>query len=159
TWAFVRRPPMKLPWLFKYLVRGKSGYRRVVDHNFFVEKLLCKYGTLTRLSPAVVAAYRAAHPRPEDRSGIAAFPRLIPETHDTAHPSWAEMAAIEDGLPALADKPALIVWASKDPAFKKPQLERWRSVFRQPAGPYLVHASHYLQEEAAPQILRHIAAW
>jgi haloalkane dehalogenase len=150
---------MRLPWLFKVLVRGRSGYARVTEKNFFVEKILCRYGTVTRMSPAVVEAYRAAHPRPADRVGIAAFPRMIPETHDTAHREWATMARIEDGLARLAKKPALIVWGTKDPAFKKPQLERWCRVFERHDGPFLLRASHYLQEDASSEILARIERW
>jgi haloalkane dehalogenase len=159
TWAFVREPIMKLPRLFKYLVRGASGYKRVTERNFFVEKLLCRYGTVHRLSPDVVEAYRAAHPRAEDRTGIAAFPRLIPETKDTAHPSWTTMAGIEDGLRSLSEKPALIVWATKDPANKRPQLERWCRVFPRHSGPHRIRAGHYLQEDAPSEILARIADW
>jgi haloalkane dehalogenase len=159
TWAFVKQPVLRLPWLFRYLVRGRSGYKRVVEKNFFVEKILCRYGTLSRLEPKVIEAYRAAHPRPEDRAGIAAFPRMIPETRDAGHPSWSTMAAIEDGLVRLADKPALIVWASKDPANGRRNLERWQHVFPRHTGPFHVRAGHYLQEDAAPEILARIANW
>jgi haloalkane dehalogenase len=159
TWAFVRDPPMKLPWLFKVAVRGEGGYRRVTEKNFFVEKILCRWGTVKRLPPEVVEAYRAAHPRPCDRVGIAAFPRLIPETHDVGHPTWATMAAIEDGLARLAKKPALIVWGDKDPAFKGEQLERWCRVFEGHDGPHVLRASHYLQEDAPGEILARIERW
>jgi haloalkane dehalogenase len=159
TWAFVRDPIMKLPWLFKYAVRGEAGYRRVVEKNFFVEKVLGRYGTVKRLSKQVLDAYRAPHPSPQDRLGIAAFPRMIPETHDVAHPAWATMAAIEDGLPALRNKAALIVWAKKDPAFRRPQLSRWQRVFPNAPAPLLVQAGHYLQEEVPHEILGHMRAW
>ena len=91
--------------------------------------------------------------------GIAAFPRMIPETHDRAHPSWSTMAEIEDGLVRVADKPALIVWATKDPAFRRPHLERWQRVFPHHAGPCHVRAGHYLQEDAGPEILARIMDW
>jgi haloalkane dehalogenase len=159
TWAFVRKPIMKLPWLFKYAVRGKSGYRRVTEKNFFVEKILGRYGTVTRLPTSVLNAYRAAHPVPDDRIGIAAFPRMIPETRDVAHPDWSTMAEIEDGLPLLASKPALIVWGTRDPAFRKAQRDRWQRVFPNARGPFLVRASHYLQEDVPGEILAHIADW
>jgi len=159
TWAFVHDPVMKLPWLFKYLVRGASSYKRVIDKNFFVEKILSRYGTVARMQPQIIDAYRSAHPHPEDRVGIAAFPRMIPETHDVTHPTWRSMATIEAGLRGLSDKPALIIWGTKDPAYREPQLARWWRVFPRHAGPFRVRASHYLQEDAAPEILARIADW
>jgi haloalkane dehalogenase len=159
TWAFVRRPTMRLPWLFRFMVRGPSGQRRVLRDNFFVEWLLGRFGTVRRLPAEVLDAYRAPHPRPEDRAGIAAFPRLIPESHDRAHPEWDTMAAIEDALPLLADKPALIVWGARDLAFRAPQRERWRSTFHRVDGPYIVNAGHFLQEDAAEEIIGRIEAW
>lgn len=159
TWAFVREPPLQLPWLFKFLVRGRSGYRRVIEKNFFVEWILGRFGTVKRLALATLDAYRAAHPSPADRAGIAAFPRMIPETHDAGHPEWRTMATIEDGLAALREKPALIVWATKDPAFRAPQRERWRNVFASVDGPHLLRAGHYLQEDAPDEILHRVRAW
>jgi len=159
TWAFVRDPVLKLPLVFKFLVRGASGYRRVTEKNFFVEKLLGRFGTVTPMPARVLDAYRSAHPRPQDRIGIAAFPRMIPETHDTHHPEWATMAAIEDGLPRLSDKPALIVWPTKDQAFRKPQLERWSRLFRHLDGPHLVRAGHFLQEDVPDEIIGRIRSW
>jgi pimeloyl-ACP methyl ester carboxylesterase len=159
TWAFVREPPLKLPFLFKLLVRGAGGYRRVTEKNFFVETLLGRLGTVRRLPETVLDAYRAPHPRPQDRMGIAAFPRMIPETRDLRHPEWSTMSAIEDGLARLADVPALIVWATKDQAFKRPQLYRWKGLFRRADGPHFVRAGHFLQEDAPDEILNRIRAW
>ncbi len=159
TWAFVREPAMRLPWLFKWAVRGKGGFRRVVDGNFFVETILGRLGTVRRLGSAVMDAYRAPHACPEDRLGIAAFPRMIPETHDREHREWDVMAGIEDGLGRLAEKPALVVWGTKDRAFRKPQMERWLRVFPRARGPILLRAGHYLQEDAPHEILERIRSW
>lgn len=106
-----------------------------------------------------MAAYRSAHPTVADRMGIAQFPRMIPETHDETHPEWKTMAAIEDALPQLSKKPALLVWGTKDLAFRKPQLERWKALFQTLDGPHLLPAGHFLQEDEAPEILARIEAW
>jgi haloalkane dehalogenase len=74
TWAFVEQPPLKLPWLFKFLVLGKGGWKRATQNNFFTEMFLIRG---SRLDAATAAAYRAAHPTPDDRIGIARFPQLI----------------------------------------------------------------------------------
>lgn len=159
TWAFVKSPPMELPWIFRFLVLGKGGWRRATKRNLFTEFFVAKGGA-RRLLKEELDAYRAPHPTPEDRIGIARFPQLIPQTHDVGHESWAAMAAIEEALPRLADRPALIVWALKDPAFRKPFLERWRGLFPNLDGPHLLPAArHYLQEDDPQAVLGHIERW
>ena len=92
TWAFVREPRMKLPWLFRFLVLGRGGWKRSTQSNIFVELFL---GRGSKLDEERLAPYRAPHPTPDDRVGIARFPQLIPQTHDQGHESWATMASIE----------------------------------------------------------------
>lgn len=157
TWAFVREPATRLPFLFRLLVLGRGGWRRSTQSNMFVELLLRHASGLDeqRLAP-----YRAPFPVPDDRVGIARFPQLIPQTHDQAHESWATMAGIEDGLVHLREKPALIVWARRDPIFRKKILQRWQQAFTQVDGPHLLpDASHFLQEDAPGEIVDHIERW
>jgi haloalkane dehalogenase len=157
TWAFVRDPPLKLPWLFRFLVLGKGGWKRSVQSNLFVELFL---GKANRLDEERLQPYRAPFPTPDDRVGIGRFPQLIPQTRDQGHESWATMARIEDHLVHLREKPALICWAMKDPAFRKPALLRWQNLFAQVDGPHLLpKARHYLQEDAGGEILDHIERW
>jgi haloalkane dehalogenase len=159
TWAFVRQPRMKLPWLFKFLVLGRGGWKRSTQSNLFVELFLAKGGP-RRLTDEELAPYRAPFPTPDDRVGIARFPQLIPETKDPFHESYAAMAYIEDHLSRLREKPALICWALKDPAFRKPHLERWQQLFARVDGPHLLEgAGHYLQEDAPEAILDGIERW
>jgi haloalkane dehalogenase len=159
TWAFVRDPRMHLPLLFRFLVLGNGGWRRAVHNNIFVEWAIGRGGP-RRLTDEELAPYRAPFPTPDDRVGIGRFPQLIPQTKDQLHESWATMANIEDHLVHLREKPALIVWALKDPAFKKPQLERWRRTFAQVDGPHLLpDAGHYVPEDAPGPTLDHIERW
>lgn len=162
TWAFVRKPEMKLPLMFKFLLHGRGGWRRIVKKNFFTEWIVIRLLTSKKLGDAEKGAYRAAHPRPEDRVGVAMFPRMIPETDEPDHAEWATMAGIEDALDegVLRDTPALIVWAMKDPAFRKAHLDRWEGLFRSVDGPHrLPDANHYLQEDAPDAILDRVEPW
>lgn len=159
TWAFVRDPPFELPWLFRFLVLGKGGWKRIVNRNIFTELFLLRGGA-RKLNDTEKAAYRAPHPTPEDRVGIARFPQIVPEAHDPTHESYATMSAIEDDLPKLRAKPALIVWAMKDVAFRKAALDRWTQLFERVDGPHrLAKARHYLQEDAPQEILGHLDRW
>jgi len=159
TWAFVRQPPLKLPWLFRFLVLGRGGWKRSAQKNIFVELFLARGGP-RRLTEDELAPYRAPFPTPDDRVGIARFPQLIPETKDPFHESYASMAWIEDHLSRLREKPALICWALKDPAFRKATLERWQHLFARVDGPHLLEgAGHYLQEDAPGAILDQMERW
>ncbi len=159
TWAFVKDPPMKLPWIFKFLVMRRGGWRRVVERNFFVEGLLARRGTRRRLPEAELQAYRAPFPTPDDRIGVARFPLLIPETAKPQHESWKTMEAIEDALPRLSDQPALICWADGDIAFRGAHRDRWARLFQDLDGPHMVHAKHFLQEDVPEEILGHMERW
>lgn len=159
SWAFVRRPPLRLPLVFRLLLLGRGGWKRIVQNNFFVEQVLAR-AAARRLAGGELAPYRAPFPAPGDRVGVARFPQLIPETANQAHESWAAMAAIEDGLRLLRDKPALICWADKDPAFRAPTLARWQEVFARVDGPHhLPRAGHYLQEDEPQALLAHLTRW
>ncbi len=159
TSAFVREPRTRLPLLFKLLVLGKGGWKRVVQKNFFVEFLLARGGP-RRLTDEELMPYRAPFPTADDRVGIARFPQLIPETRHQLHESWATMAHIEDGIARLRGKPALICWALKDRAFGREVLQRWQRAFARVDGPHLLpDAGHFLQEDAPGPILDHIERW
>jgi haloalkane dehalogenase len=159
SFAFVQDPPVKLPWLFKWLVLGKGGWKRVTQKNFFVEFFLGRGGP-RRLTDAELDPYRAPFPTPAERVGMARFPQLIPETANREHESWTTIAAIERELPKLRAVPALICWAMKDRGFGSAVRERWERVFNNVDGPHLLpNAGHFLQEDAPGAILAEIERW
>jgi haloalkane dehalogenase len=158
TWAFLPDPGTKLPWLFRKLVLGTGGWRRSVDSNIFVELFLGRGGN-RRLKGPDLDPYRAPFPTPAERVGIGRFPQLIPDASPD-HETRATMAEIEASLARLRDRPALIVWAAKDPAFKRVVMERWQKVFDKVDGPHVLpRAGHYLQEDAPDAILSHLEPW
>jgi len=72
TWAFVRQPRLKLPWLFKFLVLGRGGWKRSVQKNLFVELFLAKGGPRP-LSEEELEPYRAPFPPPTTAWASAGF--------------------------------------------------------------------------------------
>src|SRR3989449_9963120 len=100
TWAFVRQPRLKLPWLFKVLVLGRGGWKRSTQSNVFVELLLAQGGP-RHLTQAELDPYRAPFPTPDDRVGTARFPQPVPGTKNPFHESYGRTAWIEDHLPRL----------------------------------------------------------
>jgi haloalkane dehalogenase len=156
TTAFVKDLVPNLPWLFQLLA---GGWRRAVDNNFFVEWFVGRLGTVRKMTKEDLDPYRAPFATLTDRMGMARMPNIW-EGGNPGHETYAGAVATEAGLPHLRDKPALICWALRDRAFKQRHLARWQRVFTSLDGPHLLpNAAHFLQEDAAPEILDHIERW
>ena len=97
-------------------------------------------------------AYRGPFPTPESRRPVHVFPREIL----ASRPFLAE---VERGLGKLGDRPALIVWPTKDPAFRTAERERWERLFPGHRTVMLEGAGHYIQEDAADEIVSAIRGW
>jgi haloalkane dehalogenase len=150
TWAW---PKADLPTqLFSRLLGGPIGRHLIMRHNFFVERAIPGSMRRKRPSEAVMDAYRAPFPTPESRRPAAVFPREILRSVDF-------LAEVERGLPKLRDRPALIVWPTKDIAFRDAERRRWESVFPEHRTILLEGAGHYIQEEAPDEIVAAIRAW
>jgi haloalkane dehalogenase len=117
------------------------------------------------LLDAVMDAYRGPFPTPASRRPTAVFPR-----EDLR--SRPFLAEIERPLPELADRPALLVWPTRDVAFRDPERRRWEEIFpdhhtERPedvassslASILLEGAGHYIQEDAADEIVAAIRSW
>jgi haloalkane dehalogenase len=99
----------------------------------------------------VLDAYRGPFPTPESRQPVAVFPREIL----ASRPFLAE---VERGLPALRDRPALIVWPTRDVAFRERERRRWEATFPDHRTTLLEGAGHYIQEDAG-EIVTAIREW
>jgi cis-3-alkyl-4-acyloxetan-2-one decarboxylase len=80
-----------------------------------------------------------------------AYPRLIPR--EDSHPTYAVGRHVEDNLDGLANKPVLICWPEKDPAFGEPVLAGWRERFPAAELHQIADAGHYVQEDAHERVL------
>jgi haloalkane dehalogenase len=150
TWAW---PKSDLgTQLFSRVLGGPIGGNLILRRNFFVEKILPGNVKRKRLSEAVMEAYRGPFPTPESRRPLHVFPREIL----ASRPFLAEIAR---GLPALADRPALLVWPTKDIAFRDPERRHWEEIFPDHRTVVLDGAGHYIQEDAAEEIVAAIRSW
>ncbi len=138
--------------LFSRLLGGPLGGYLILRRNFFIENILANNVKLRKLSGAVMDAYRGPFPTPESRRPMHVFPREIL----ASRPFLAE---IERGLPAVADRPALLVWPTKDIAFREPERRRWEGIFPNHRTVLLEGAGHYIQEAAPEKILAAIREW
>ena len=150
TWAWPKSDPGTQ--LFSRLLGGPVGRRLIANRNIFVEKLLPGGVRRVTLSEAVMNAYRGPFPTPSSRRPTAVFPREILASRPF-------LAGIEGRLSELADRPALLVWPTKDVAFRDPERRRWEELFPDHRTVLLDGAGHYIQEDAADEIVAAIRSW
>lgn len=141
----------KEPFLFKLFRTPGTGGLLVKGAHVFVRVQLFRGGTRP-LDATARAAYLAPHPSWPSRTGVLAYPRLIP--WDAGSPTRPLGRHVEDNLGKLAGKPALICWPMKDPAFNPRVLEDWRTRLLPDAEVHEIEdASHYLQEDAPERVI------
>jgi haloalkane dehalogenase len=150
TWAWPQSD--RTTQLFSRFMGGRVGGYLILHRNVFVERLIPSGVKRKKLSPEVMNAYRGPFAAVESRRPVHVFPREILASRPF-------LAQVERGLPALADRPALIVWGDKDVAFREPALRRWEQVFPNHRTVRLEGAAHYIQEEAADEIADAIRDW
>lgn len=137
--------------LFSRAMATRFFQRRILERNVFIEHVMPAAMT-HRLTAAELEHYRRVQPNPAARRGMAELPKEI----CAARPLLERLA--RDVPDRLGDKPALLVWGMKDPAFPRRFLTRMRSIFADHVVVELADARHYLQEDAPEQISAAILA-
>jgi haloalkane dehalogenase len=150
TWAWPKSDPGTQ--VFSRLLGGPIGGYLILKRNAFVEKILPGGVKRKKLSDAVMNAYRGPFPTPQSRKPVHVFPREILGSRPF-------LGEIQQRLPTLAAKPALITWPTKDVAFREPERKRWEELFPQHHTVLIEGAGHYVQEDAADEIVRAIRDW
>jgi haloalkane dehalogenase len=120
-------------------------------------------GQLVRLSlvqpveDEVIAAYDAPFPVPESRTGIVAFPELVPTSRE--HPNAESMLAVKAALGQL-DRPSLVLFSDSDPIFSRRAAEVMAETLADAElDPPLAGAGHFLQEDQGEAVGRRIRAF
>ena len=150
TWAW---PKSDLgTQVFSRFLGGPVGRYLILRHNAFVERILPGGVRRKKLPDRVMDAYRGPFPDPASRRPVAVFPHEIL----AARPFLAE---VERGLAALRDRPALIVWPTKDVAFREPERRRWEALFGDHRTVLIEGAGHYVQEDAPEEIVAAVAGF
>jgi haloalkane dehalogenase len=104
----------------------------------------------------VIAAYDAPFPNADAKAGARAFPLMLPLS--------PEMPGAEAGqrvLEALRgdERPKLMLWADSDPVLPLDVGRRFASLLGTEIDHVVADASHFLQEDAGPEVGRLIAEW
>jgi haloalkane dehalogenase len=149
TWAWPKSDPGTQA--FSRLVGGPIGRRLIASRNIFVERILPGGVKRRTLPPEVMAAYRGPFPTPASRRPVAVLPGEILASRPF-------LADVESRLPAVSERPALILWPTRDPAFGARERARWEALFAHHETTLLEGAGHYIQEDAAAEIVAAIRA-
>jgi haloalkane dehalogenase len=149
TWAWPKSDPGTQ--VFSRFLGGPIGGHLILRRNFFVERIIPAGVRRRTLPPEVMDAYRGPFPTPESRRPVHVFPREILRSRPF-------LAEVELGLDAVRDRPALIVWPTKDVAFREPERRRWEELFADHRTVLIEGAGHYVQEDAPDEIVAAITA-
>jgi haloalkane dehalogenase len=104
----------------------------------------------------VIAAYEAPFPNADAKAGARAFPLILPTAPDAPGAATGQRV-----LEALRDdqRPKLILWADSDPVLPLETGRRFAAALGTEVAHVIENASHFLQEDAGPQIGGLIADW
>ena len=131
---------------FSFMMRSWVGQFLIKRFNIFVNKVMpMALGNKAVLTPDVMAHYRNAQPTGA-RSACAALPGHIIGATDWLRSIWDERGT-------FIAKPALIFWGFRDIAFRKKELEVWKSELADFRLHEFEDCGHFLAEEAPERIL------
>ena len=150
TWAWPKSDPGTQ--VFSRLLGGPVGRRLIANRNLFVEKILPGGVRRVTLPEAVMDAYRGPFPTPASRRPTSVFPREILDSRPF-------LAEVQQRLPQLSERRTLLVWPTKDVAFREPERKRWEELFPNHRTVLLEGAGHYMQEDAPGEIIAAIGNW
>ncbi len=149
TWAWpLERRGQKM---FSILMGGWPGQFAAWCCNGVVRFFLSA-GMEKELTDREMAMYLAPFAMRESRSPTHVFPAQLRD----AKPFLARVYA---GLPALTNRPALLVWGLEDFAFQQPERSRFEKLFGAHKTVLLENAGHFIQEDAPEKIAKAILEW
>jgi haloalkane dehalogenase len=104
----------------------------------------------------VIAGYEAPFPNSASKAGARAFPLILPLSPDAPGASAGQRV-----LDALRgdQRPKLVLWADSDPVIPLKTGERFAEALGTGVDHVIADASHFLQEDAGPEVGRLIAEW
>lgn len=136
---------------FSRILGGRIGQYLIKHWHIFVN-IIMKLGTHHRLSPGVHDHYKRQFSNDSERKGIWMFPYEIIQASDWLNELWEKRSNI-------ADVPTLLLWGSRDPAFRKSVRKQWENFLKNFDTYTFDDASHYIQEDVGSQITQKIRAF
>ncbi len=148
TGLFTGHQPMNDAWM---------AFRAFVERTEDLPVgLLVRRACLNDPGDDVIAAYDAPFPNPASKAGARAFPLILPLSPDA--PGASAGQRVLDSLRADT-RPKLFMWAESDPVLPLETGRRFAAALGGEIDHVIAGASHFLQEDAGPEIGRRIADW
>jgi haloalkane dehalogenase len=158
-------------WLFTGLVskfhaspRPWTTWHAPLIGQFFMKraKVLSQGGpavtTQRGLSETEARAYHHVFDEPDADHVVLTWPRTIPLREGDR--GWADLKAIENRLPELAEIPTTLLWAPDDEVFPIEFAHRLKELLPQAEGPVAFdRAKHFLQDDRGPDLAQAIVAF
>ena len=132
----------RIPGLGALAVRGLNAFARAAT--------VMTMHHPERMTAAVRAGYLAPYDSYAHRIATLRFVEDIPL--DPSHPSWDTIQEVEAGLPALRDRPMLVLWGERDFCFTPRFREEWTRRFPDAEVTPFADAGHYVLEDAHERI-------
>jgi haloalkane dehalogenase len=107
----------------------------------------------SRLEPAVEAGYLAPYDSWANRSAVYGFVKDIPSPGESKNATSQRLAAIEDGLRSVADRPICLIWGMRDWCFRPDCLDRFVAAWPQADVQRLADVGHWVVEDAPDESL------
>jgi haloalkane dehalogenase len=140
-------PPRYIPWRIRACRFPVLGRLAVQGGGLFNHAALrMTLARENRLDPAVAAAYLAPYDGWANRRAVYGFVKDIPTSPHEA--TWQTLAAIEQKLPSLADRPALLIWGLRDWCFRPDCLARFERAWPHAEVHRLADVGHWVLEDA-----------
>ncbi len=136
---------------FSGLVGGPIGrflglHFNAIPHVFFA------IGTRDALPDDALEMYLRPFRRPDRREPTVIFPREIIASREY-------LVEVDASLARIADRPALIIWGTKDGGFPPPDRERFERTFPKHRTVLLETAKHYIQEDEPGRVAAEIRSF
>ena len=148
TGLFTGRQPMADAWM---------TFRAFVERTEDLPVgLLVRRACLNDPGDEVIAAYDAPFPNALSKAGARAFPLILPLTPDA--PGAQAGQRVLDAMRSDT-RPKLFLWADSDPVLPLETGRRFAGALGGEIDHVIAGASHFLQEDAGPEIGRLIADW
>jgi haloalkane dehalogenase len=141
TWMWSLRGDRHFEWAARFFA-SRLGRFLYLRHNFAARVLLkYSFADRARLPSRIHAQYLGPFPTPESRTATWAYARSLLDGSEWYESLWRRRER-------LRDKPTLIVWGTKDRAFREKELTRLETVFARREVIRLDQVGHFPPEEA-----------
>lgn len=140
-------PPPYVPWRIAACRAPLVGTWGVRGLNLFARAAVTMASArYRRLPDAAAAGLLAPYDSWANRVAIDRFVRDIPTS--PKHPTYAVLKRLEERLPTLAGKPALLIWGMRDWCFRPECLRRFQQVWPRAEVIEMGDVGHYVMEDA-----------